>query len=210
MSSAKILVVDDDILLLKFIEELLKDLYEVSLAKSGRLALRYLEKGGLPDLILLDVDMPDMDGFETLLKLQGIEAGCKVPVIYLTGLSDAESEVRGLSLGAMDYIRKPVVRDVLRARIALRLEQAGTRRDLELLLSHQKDLGGLDPGRLLEMGQRLTRTEFSVATMLAQGYTNEEIGRTLNYSPSYVKKVVSRIFDRLDICKRSEVKGFFT
>lgn len=207
---ARIFVVDDDILLLKMTEEFLRDRYEVSLAKSGQQALRYLERGGRPDLILLDIDMPDMDGFETLLNLREVGPVSGVPVIYLTGVSDAESEIRGFSLGAVDYIRKPVVREVLLARIALRLEQAGDCRKLEILLEHEECVGGLHPDKLLQMEERLTKTEFAVATMVAQGYTNEEIGRSLNYSPAYIKKVVSRVFDRLDISKRSEVKRFFT
>lgn len=206
----RILVVDDDIILLKIAEELLKEHYEVSLAKSGRQAVRFLEKGGHPDLILLDIDMPDMDGFETLLKLRAVKAKTEVPVVYLTGLAGSGNEVQGLQLGAVDYIKKPVVKDVLLARIALRLTQAQSRRQLDVLRKNQGNIGGLQPDKLLQMEQRLTPTEFAVATLVAQGYTNEEIGRRLNYSPAYVKKVVSRVFDRLNIGKRSEVKRFFT
>ena len=195
----RILVVDDDIILLKIAEELLKEHYEVSLAKSGRQAVRFLEKGGRPDLILLDIDMPDMDGFETLLKLRAVKAKTEVPVVYLTGLAGSGNEVQGLQLGAVDYIKKPVVKDVLLARIALRLTQAQSRRQLDVLRKNQGNIGGLQPDKLLQMEQRLTPTEFAVATLVAQGYTNEEIGRRLNYSPAYVKKVVSRVFDRLNI-----------
>ncbi|HWR56588.1 MAG TPA: DNA-binding response regulator [Negativicutes bacterium] len=207
---SKIFVVDDDIMLLKVMEELLKEYYEVSLAKSGPQAIRFLEKGGNPDLILLDIDMPDMDGFETLLQLRAIGSGPEVPVVYLTGLVGPDNEIYGLRLGAVDYIRKPVVKEVLLARISLQLDNARSRRQLELLRDNQTGIGGLQPAKLLQMKQRLTNTEFAVATLVAQGYTNEEIGRLLNYSPAYIKKVVSRVFDRLDVGKRSEVKSFFT
>ncbi|MEM5770955.1 MAG: DNA-binding response regulator [Bacillota bacterium] len=207
---SKIFVVDDDIMLLKVMEELLKEYYEVSLAKSGPQAIRFLEKGGNPDLILLDIDMPDMDGFETLLQLRAIGSGTEVPVVYLTGLVGPDSEICGLRLGAVDYIRKPVVKEVLLARISLQLDNARSRRQLELLRDNQTGIGGLQPAKLLQMKQRLTNTEFAVATLVAQGYTNEEIGRLLNYSPAYIKKVVSRVFDRLDVGKRSEIKSFFT
>lgn len=206
----RVLVVDDDLLFLKIAEELLKEHYAVSLANSGRQAVRFLEKGGHPDLILLDINMPDMDGFETLLQLRTVKSGTKVPVIYLTGLVDPDNEVHGFQLGAVDYIKKPVVKDVLLARIFLRLTQAKSRHQLDVLEKNQGNIGGLRPDKLLQMEQRLTQTEFAVATLVAQGYTNEEIGRMLNYSPAYVKKVVSRVFDRLDIGKRSEVKRFFT
>lgn len=205
----KIFVVDDDILLLKVMEELLQEHYEVSLAKSGPQAVRFLERGGSPELILLDIDMPDMDGFETLLKLRALNAGRAVPVVYLSGLTGADSEAHALRLGAVDYIRKPVVKEVLLARIALHLDNAQKLRQLEFFKEQQIGKGGLQADKMLAMEQLLTKTEFTVAALVAQGYTNDEISRLLNYSPSYIKKVVSRLFDRLDISKRSEVKRFF-
>ena len=204
----KVLVVDDDIMFLKVMEELLRKHYEVSLAKSGLQAVRFLEKGGTPDLILLDIDMPNQDGFETLLKLRAVCAGTETPIVYLTGISDSSSEIHGLRLGAVDYIRKPVVQDVLLARIALQLDNADKRHQLALIKEQQIG-GGLQADKMLAMRKLLTKTEFTVSALVAQGYTNDEIGRMLNYSPAYIKKVVSRLFDRLDIYKRSEVKRFF-
>lgn len=209
-SKDRILVIDDESAFLKMMEELLKEQYEVSLAKSGRQAVRFLEKNRHPALILLDIDMPDMDGFETLLKLRAVESEPEMPVIYLTGISGSDSEVQGFRLGAVDYIKKPVARDVLLARISHHLAQAKSLHKLDVLRKSQGRTGGLQPDKLLQMEEFLTKTEFAVATLAAQGYTNDEISRMLNYSRSYVKKVVSRVFDRLDICKRSEVKRFFT
>ena len=208
-SCNKLLVVDDNIAFLKMMESMLTDHYEVSLAKSGRQALRFLEKKKRPDLILLDIAMPDMDGFETLLQLQNMNQSERTPIIYLTGLADAENEAYGLRLGAVDYIRKPVVKEVLLARLSIHLSHARNRRHLGILRQSRGEIGGFDPESLLQMEKLLTRTEFSVAQLVAQGYTNVEIGRILNYSPAYVKKVVSRIFTRLDIGKRNEVKRFF-
>lgn len=205
----KIFVVDDDITLLKVMEELLQEMYEVSLAKSGTQAVRFLEKGGSPDLILLDIDMPGMDGFETLLMLRASDAGIELPVIYLTGITDAGSEAHGLRLGAVDYIRKPVNKEVLLARLALHLENADKRCQLKLVETQQIEAGGVQPAKMLHMKERLTQTEFAIALLVARGHTNEEIGKQLSYSPAYVKKVVSRLFDRLDIDKRSAIKGFF-
>lgn len=205
----KIFVVDDDIALLIVMEEWLREEYEVSLTKSGDQAVRYLERGGSPDLILLDIDMPGMDGFETLLKLRVPGDRTEVPVIYLTGLADSDSEAYGLRLGAVDYIRKPVVRDVLMARISLQLDNADQRRQLNLIKEQQAGSGGVQPDKMLRMKESLTKTEFSVALLAARGHTNDEIGRLLNYSSAYVKKVVSRVLDRLDIEKRSGIKQFF-
>lgn len=209
-SSNKLLVVDDDIVFLKVMEEMLKEHYAVSLAKSGQQAVRFLEKSRWPDLILLDIAMPDMDGFETLLRLRAMNRDTTVPIIYLTGLGGTDSEAYGLRLGAVDYIRKPVAKDVLLARIAIQLSFARSRRQLDILKKNQAEAGRFHPDGLLQMEQLLTKTEFAVAMLVAQGYTNEEIGRTLSYSPAYVKKVVSRVLARLDIGKRSEVKRFFS
>lgn len=208
-TKSKIFVVDDDVVLLTVMEELLKEEYEVSLAKSGAQAIRFLEKGGSPDLILLDIEMPGMDGFETLLTLRSCEAGSKIPVIYLTGIAGSDSEAHGLRLGAVDYIRKPVTKEVLLARLALHLDNACKQRQLELMETQQLDTDGVQPSKLLHMKEQLSHTEFAVALLVARGHTNDEIGKQLNYSPAYVKKVVSRLFDRLDIDKRSAVKRFF-
>ncbi|MDD4599508.1 Chemotaxis response regulator protein-glutamate methylesterase [bioreactor metagenome] len=205
----KIFVVDDNVASLAVVEELLREEYEVSLAKSGAQAVRFLEKGGSPDLILLDIDMPDMDGFETLLTLRATDAGHEISVIYLTGIIDAGSEARGLRMGAVDYIRKPVNKQVLLARLALHLENDDKRRQLKLVETQQLEVGGVQPAKLLHMKELLTHTEFAVALLVARGHTNYEIGKQLSYSPAYVKKVVSRLFDRLDIDKRSAVKEFF-
>jgi len=94
--------------------------------------------------------MPDMDGFETLLKLRAVES--EAPVVYLTGLSGADSEVRGLRLGAVDYIKKPVAKDVLLARISLHLAQAQSLYQLDVLKKTQGNTGGLQPDKLLQMG----------------------------------------------------------
>ncbi len=102
-----ILVVDDDIALLKMAEELLKDRYAVSLAKSGDQAVQFLGRGFVPDLILLDIDMPGMDGYETIERLLRLPTAEDVPVIFLSGLTRAEAELRGLKAGASDYMTKP-------------------------------------------------------------------------------------------------------
>jgi putative two-component system response regulator len=116
----KILVTDDNIATLKQISALLGDEYSVMLAKSGAMALKICiqEK---PDLILLDVDMPEMDGFETLGRLRKNPYLASIPVIFLTGNRDVETEVKALSSGARDFIAKPVEKSILTHRIRLHL-----------------------------------------------------------------------------------------
>lgn len=111
-----ILVVDDSITNLKCVESILKDFYKLILVKSGEQALRYLENSSV-DMVLLDVLMPEMDGFRVLERMRGLEKNKEVPVIFLTGDLDEESEKRGFELGAADFIEKPIVPEALRKRI---------------------------------------------------------------------------------------------
>jgi putative two-component system response regulator len=111
-----ILIVDDNLVSLKQISALLSKDYEVSLAKSGELALQICVQKQL-DLILLDVEMPGMDGFETIARLKGDESLKPIPVIFLTGNSDAETKAKCLGSGAVDILIKPADTEVLHNRI---------------------------------------------------------------------------------------------
>ncbi|MDR1411387.1 MAG: response regulator [Spirochaetaceae bacterium] len=126
----QILVVDDNLASLKQIGAQLESHYEVSLAKSGALALKIckLEK---PDLILLDVEMPEMDGFETIAMLKGDPDLNPIPVIFLTGNLDTDTELRALESGAMDFITKPANKDILFHRLELHLQFAAYQNSLE-------------------------------------------------------------------------------
>ena len=114
-----VIVVDDDLTNLKMAGHILsKNGLRVSAVKSGQALLDYVAANGAPDLILLDIKMPGMDGFETLKRLREQEAGrSKTPVIFLTADENEESEKTGLSLGAMDFIKKPFIPDVLALRV---------------------------------------------------------------------------------------------
>jgi putative two-component system response regulator len=126
----QILVVDDNLASLKQIGAQLTSHYEVSLAKSGALALQIC-KQERPDLILLDIEMPGMDGFETISRLKGDPDLNPIPVIFLTGNHDAETEIRALESGAMDFITKPANKDILFHRLELHLQFAAYQSSLE-------------------------------------------------------------------------------
>ena len=100
---------------------------EVRVANSGAAALRYAQLEPCPDLILLDIMMPGMDGHAVLAELRKIESTQDIPVIFVTALGDPANEQRGLQEGAADYITKPVKLDVLVARVNLRLETKKSR-----------------------------------------------------------------------------------
>jgi putative two-component system response regulator len=112
-----LLVVDDTPDNLALISELLTGSYHLKLANNGNRALKLASTGTLPDLILLDIMMPEMDGYEVLQKLKSDPLTREIPVIFLTAKIAVEDEERGLALGAVDYLGKPISPPILMARI---------------------------------------------------------------------------------------------
>ncbi len=127
-----VVVVDDDVTNLKLAGHILsKENIRVTGLRSGTSLLDYL-KTNRPDLILLDVMMPELDGFETLRLLnERFEPGKEIPVIFLTADENTDSETRGLQLGAMDFIKKPFVAQVLVLRVKHTIELVRLQRGLE-------------------------------------------------------------------------------
>lgn len=117
-----VLVVDDAPENLLILAQCLAELYHVRAAKDGPGALRIAASEPMPDLILLDIVMPDIDGFEVCRRLKSNPATADIPVIFLTGRSLAEDEQRGFALGAVDYISKPISPPVVRARVKTHLQ----------------------------------------------------------------------------------------
>ncbi|MDQ2819665.1 MAG: diguanylate cyclase [Pseudomonadota bacterium] len=128
----KVLIVDDDALNRQVLADLLKPDYTVLLAKNGAQALERAQRHQ-PDLILLDVMMPDMDGYEVLRHLRADLHTRHIAVIFVSGLDRPEDEATGLKMGAADYIVKPYNATVVMARVALHLEVVRQRRILERL-----------------------------------------------------------------------------
>lgn len=119
---SKVLVVDDSPENIQVAIEALKDKYTVSVATSGMKALRQIDEGLLPDLILLDVIMPEMDGYELCEILKAREEFKYIPIIFVTVLEKENDIVRGLELGAVDYVVKPIEPQVLNARVETHLK----------------------------------------------------------------------------------------
>src|SRR4051812_44201505 len=99
-----ILLVDDTPANIQIAREILKDKYKTRVATSGAKALELVKIAPAPDLILLDVMMPEMDGYEVCTRLKADVATREIPVIFLTAMTEAEDETRGFSVGAVDYI----------------------------------------------------------------------------------------------------------
>jgi len=116
-----ILVVDDTPDNLTLVSNLLKKDYRVRVAISGEKALKIAFSDSPPDLILLDVMMPVMDGYEVCTQLRNSPQTAQIPVIFLSAKSEAEDETKGLSMGADDYITKPISPPILLARVKTHL-----------------------------------------------------------------------------------------
>ncbi|MBR5637665.1 MAG: response regulator, partial [Pseudobutyrivibrio sp.] len=129
----QIIVVDDDPIILKGAWNTLTGAgLKVVALKSGKALFEYIKDNAAPDLILMDISMPEMDGFEVIKELKKSEDGWKdTPVIFLTANEDEDAETTGLSLGAMDFIRKPFVASVLVLRVKHAVELVRLQRDLE-------------------------------------------------------------------------------
>lgn len=112
-----ILVVDDMTTTLLLLHDLLKDTYEVKIAKSGTKALEILESPNDIDLILLDVEMPDINGYDVCKRIKNNETIKNIPIIFITGRTSQEDEEYGLNLGAIDYITKPFNKAIVKLRI---------------------------------------------------------------------------------------------
>lgn len=207
MAESRILVIDDDINLLKSAESILLQYdYQVSVAKSGKQAIGLLKKDFVPDLILMDVDMPDMDGYETLQKIKEMKGCDNLPVIFLTGMDSVRYEIKGLEMGAVDYITKPFVKDILVARIKAHISNS---KKVRTVVSEKSGVIEYDAEKLKKMQEILSNTEFIVAKMIISGYTNQEISDICHYSYGYVKRIAYQIFDKLDISKRNELRNYF-
>lgn len=130
---SRILVVDDTEDICYFLVALLQDRYEVIAASSGEACLQAAISDKRPEIILLDVVMPGMDGYEVMRRLAQDARTADIPVIFLTALSSVEEEQRGLDLGATDYITKPISPPVLLARVRLHLERSANAKRLKSL-----------------------------------------------------------------------------
>jgi sigma-B regulation protein RsbU (phosphoserine phosphatase) len=136
-----VLVIDDAPANIQIVNSILKDIYKIRIATSGSKALELVKVAPLPDLVLLDVVMPEMDGYEVCKSLKMDPETRDIPVIFLTGQTEVEDETKGFDVGAVDYIHKPFSPAVVKARVQTHLVLRGIREQLaQQLLAIQKEL----------------------------------------------------------------------
>ena len=176
---AKIMFVDDDMSNLVLGKNMLKDRYEVYPLPSATKLLEVLEHV-LPDLILLDIEMPEMNGYETMRRLQADERLSGIPVIFVTIRRDEGSELEGLSLGAIDYVFKPFSAPLLLKRIENHLLTALQRKELSVYNAYLQGLVNQQTVRILELQNSVLSTIVDLAEF-RDDVTGGHITRTREY-----------------------------
>jgi putative two-component system response regulator len=180
---AQILLVDDNTTNLQLLHETLDGRgYKLLIAKNGKTALSIAHKA-LPSLILLDIMMPEMDGYEVCRRLKADAATSQIPIIFITALVDEEDEAKGLSMGAVDYITKPINPELVRARVRNHLE----------LKQYQDHLENL----VIERTRRLALTQAVTIESLATlaEYRDPETGGHIKRTQNYVKALAVHLKD---------------
>ena len=192
-----ILTVDDTPTNIDVVKGVLSDLYFVQAATNGKMALKIIERKK-PDLILLDIMMPDMDGYEVCQRLKADMKTHDIPIIFITAKSEIEDEMKGFELGAVDYITKPISPPILKERVKIHLELKLARDNLqkqnELLeekvvkrteqMEELQDvamvaMGALAESRDPETGNHIRRTQHYVKALALQLQTHPRFSEFL-------------------------------
>jgi putative two-component system response regulator len=190
-SKQSILVVDDIPENIDVLNLMLRHDYKIKVAKRGETALKIAMSPNPPDLILLDIMMPEMDGYEVCRQLKENSSTRKIPVIFVTAKDEVVDEAKGFKLGAVDYITKPVSPSIVQARVRNQLE----------LKRHQDHLQELvkERTRELHLTQEMTIESLGI---LAE-YRDPETGGHIKRTKNYVKSLAEHLKDH------PKFKGFF-
>ncbi len=180
MKLKHIVIVEDDVSNLKFLEKILKPYYKLNLLISGAQALRFLEKN-IPDLILLDINMPDMDGYETLSRIKKDNKLDNIPVILISELDNINDDFRGFELGAVDIVSKYIPQLIIN-RVKLHLEITEYKNDLEEKVREKTEL--------IEHLQDVMMLAIAELVECRDENTGGHIKRTANYMKILLDEIV--------------------
>lgn len=185
-----ILIVDDETFVTKLAAKLLKPHYEVCIANSGEEGIHLAAKQ-TPDLILLDIKMPGMDGFEVMKRLKSDQDTREIPVIFLTGDENRDTEVRGFKAGVSDFVRKPFVPEVLLQRVRRIVELSHLQNYLQEEVSRQtQKVGHLTREIMLALAKTVDAKDH---------YTNGHSQRVARYSVEIAKRLGKSVQEQEEI-----------
>lgn len=190
MAPGTILIVDDEPTNLAILTHALRPIYRVRAVRSGPECLRATSQEPRPDLILLDVMMPDMDGYEVLERLRADPVTARIPVVFLTAMASPEDEERGLLLGAADYVTKPIRPAVVVARVRTQLE---AKRARETLLHRNEHLEAEVRRRMAE-NDRVQAVAIRALAHLAE-MRDTDTGLHIHRTQGFVRVLAERLRD---------------
>jgi len=188
MDKPAVLIVDDAPDNLSLMSGLLKDIYKVKIANNGERALKVVLTGTPPDIILLDIMMPVMDGYETCRRLKANPETRDIPVIFLTAKAEIEDEMLGFELGAVDYITKPISPPVLLARVKTQLQMKRVR-------DYLKDQNELLEAEVQRRTQEVVAVqEVTILAMASLAETRDnDTGNHIRRTQFYVKALAEKL-----------------
>ena len=190
----KVLVIDDNP---KFLEDSLPLYgYEVEVATDGLKAMKTLSKKNDFDIVLLDVMMPNMNGWDVLKEIRENENTKMLPIIMTTAISEEQKIVKGLKMGADDYIVKPFVLSTLLARIEAVIRRSSW---------NQNDSSQIDIKKVKSVNNDITPKESVVLELLTKGLNNKEIADELNITEVTVKTHLRNIYKKFNVNSRTQL-----
>ena len=192
-----ILVVDDTPDNLTLMSAVLRDTYKVKVANHGEKGLKIAASGNPPDLILLDIMMPDMDGYEVCRHLKANPVTRGIPVIFLTSRTDVEDEQKGLALGAADYIAKPVSPPIVLARVAAQLALKASADFLRERNNFLRDKNAYLEEEVARRTQEVMAVQdVTIMAMTSLAETRDsDTGNHIRRTQAYVKVLAERLVD---------------
>jgi putative two-component system response regulator len=185
----KILLVDDNPVNLKMARNTLMGLYDVFTVPSAEKLFLFLEKT-LPDMILLDVLMPGVNGYEAMKRLMGDPRAREIPVIFLTSKTDTGSEVEGLSLGAVDYIAKPFIPQLLLKRVETHLLMEAQKEELKYINANLERIVSAKTSAVVEL-QNAVLSTVSELVECRDDVTGEHVERTARTMRLIIDEMIS-------------------
>jgi len=198
--SKNLLLIDDDPNLILLVKDYLEFRgYNVNTAENGREALELLDNSNVPDMIICDVMMPEMDGYSLVKHIRAEAATNRIPVLFLSAKGQSQDRVKGLNEGADVYMVKPFEPEELVAQVESSLDQI-----------RRWDQGrpkGLDGGPTIHVPHNveLTPTELKVVHLVAKGMANREIAKQLNVSQRTIESHVSNMLNKTSLNNRTEL-----